>query len=105
LGVSSQDCPVAARLAGAPFFAIRTAWLIADADTAQVWKNTSQTTPRINTASPVETVRRTSTDGPGSAWRASVGVSTIWRCCLVALVPSIPGCHERPAARLSKANA
>ena len=52
---------------------------------AQVRKNANQTRPRISIASPVETVRRASTDGPGSAWRASVGVSTIWRCCLVAM--------------------
>src|SRR6266545_1321194 len=39
---------------------------------AQVRKNTNQTTLRISTASPVETVRRASTEGPGSAWRASV---------------------------------
>jgi hypothetical protein len=28
-------------------------------------------------ASPVETVSSANTEGPGSAWRASVGVSTI----------------------------
>src|SRR4051812_49211599 len=40
-------------------------------------KNTNQTMPRIKTASPVDTVNSASTDGPGSAPRASVGVSTI----------------------------
>src|ERR1700730_1886216 len=38
------DCPVAERLAAGPLFAIQTAWLIADAGTAQVRKNTNQTT-------------------------------------------------------------
>jgi len=42
-----------------------------------VRKNTNQTTPRIKTARPVETANNASTDGPGSACRASVGVSTI----------------------------
>src|SRR5665213_1571011 len=40
-------------------------------------KNTNQIRPRINIASPVETASMASTDGPGSAWRASVGVSMI----------------------------
>ena len=44
---------------------------------AQVRKNTNQSTPRINTARPVETVNSASTDGPVSACRTSVGVSTI----------------------------
>ena len=44
---------------------------------SQVRKNTNQSTPRINTARPVEIARRASTDGPGSACRAWVGVSTI----------------------------
>ena len=30
-------------------------------------------------ASPVETVSSANTEGPGSPWRASVGVSRIWR--------------------------
>src|SRR5882724_13392595 len=34
---------------------------------SQAWKNTNQTTLRIRTASPVETVKSASTDGPGSA--------------------------------------
>ena len=34
---------------------------------AHVRKNTNQTTPRIKTASPVDTVKSASTDGPGSA--------------------------------------
>jgi hypothetical protein len=52
---------------------------------SQVRKNANQITPRIKTARPVETTSRASTDGPGSACRASVGVSTIWRCCRVAM--------------------
>ena len=52
---------------------------------SQTRKNTNQTTPRIKTARPVETSRRASTDGPGSACRASVGVSTIWRWCCGAI--------------------
>jgi hypothetical protein len=43
----------------------------------QVRKNTNQSTPRIRTANPVEASKRASTDGPGSACRASVGVSMI----------------------------
>ena len=38
-----------------------------EAPVAQVRKKTNQTTPRIRTASPVETVKSASTDGPGSA--------------------------------------
>jgi hypothetical protein len=33
----------------------------------QTRKNANQTTPRINTASPVDTVNNASTEGPGSA--------------------------------------
>jgi len=43
----------------------------------QVRKNTNQSTPRIRTANPVEASKRASMDGPGSACRASVGVSMI----------------------------
>ena len=43
----------------------------------QMRKNTNQTMPRIRTARAIETVRSARTEGPGSAWRASVGVSTI----------------------------
>jgi hypothetical protein len=44
---------------------------------SQVRKNTNQRTPRIRTARPVEMATNASIDGPGSACRASVGVSTI----------------------------
>ena len=47
------------------------------AEQAQVWKNANQTRPRIKSASPVEMAIIASTDGPGSPWRASVGVSMI----------------------------
>lgn len=57
---------------------------------SQVRKNTNQATPRINTASPVEMLKRASTEGPGSAWRASVGVSIIWPCRRVTIVTSFP---------------
>jgi hypothetical protein len=52
----------------------------------QVRKNTNQSTPRIRTANPVEASKRASMDGPGSACRASVGVSMIWRCRRVAML-------------------
>src|SRR4051812_32885570 len=52
---------------------------------AYVRKNTNQSTPRIRTASPVDTVKSASTEGPGSAWRASVAVSTIWPSRRVAM--------------------
>src|SRR3954469_25983858 len=51
----------------------------------QVRKNTNHSTPRMRTASPVDTVRSANIDGPGSAWRASVGVSTVWPCRRVAM--------------------
>src|SRR5438874_2002343 len=57
--------------------------------TFQVRKNTNQIMARIRIASPVETVSNANTEGPGSPWRASVGVSTIRRRSLVvAMVPS-----------------
>lgn len=65
----------------------------------QLRKNTNQITPSIRIASPVEIARRESTDGPGSAWRASVGVSTIRWFSLVAMVTSILERRERLAAR------
>lgn len=40
-------------------------------------KRANQTIPRIKTASPIEAVSSARTEGPGSAWRASVGVSMI----------------------------
>jgi hypothetical protein len=43
----------------------------------QVLKNANQMTPRINTARPVLISSSASTDGPDSAWRASLGVSMI----------------------------
>ena len=54
-------------------------------------------TPRIRIASPVDTVSSASTEGPGSAWRASVGVSTIWPCSL--------RCHGDLISDLSACNA
>jgi hypothetical protein len=51
----------------------------------QVRKNTYQTQPRISTARQVLIIRSISTDGPGSAWRASFGVSMIIPCFLVAM--------------------
>src|SRR5438874_11180893 len=57
--------------------------------TFQVRKNTNRIMARIRIASPVETVSNANTEGPGSPWRASVGVSTIRRRSLVvAMVPS-----------------
>src|SRR3954463_14382375 len=43
----------------------------------QVRKKTNQTTARIRIARPREMASSAATDGPGSACRASVGVSTI----------------------------
>lgn len=65
----------------------------------QLRKNTNQITPRIRIASPVEIARRESTDGPGSPWRASVGVSTIRSFSLIAMVTPILERHECLAAR------
>jgi hypothetical protein len=48
----------------------------------QVRKNANQTPPRINTARQILIVSIASTDGPDSAWRASVGVSMIMPCFL-----------------------
>jgi hypothetical protein len=48
---------------------------------SQVRKKANQTPPRISTARHVLTTN--STDGPGSAWRASVGVSIIKPCFLI----------------------
>src|SRR3954453_7635288 len=45
----------------------------------------------MSIASPTETASNASTDGPDSAWRASVGVSTIWRRSLVAMRPRFFG--------------
>jgi hypothetical protein len=56
---------------------------------AQVRKNANQTLPRINTARPVLIVNSNSTDGPGSAWRASVGVSMIMPCFLIGMKLSV----------------
>src|SRR4051794_25748231 len=60
----------------------------------QVRKNTNQTMPSISTATPSETTNSANTDGPGSAWRASVGVSTMRPCSLVAMATSIRECYE-----------
>lgn len=54
------------------------------AGTDHVLKNTNQTTPRISTARPVLIANSARTDGPGSAWRASVAFSTIWPFSFVA---------------------
>src|SRR3569623_3035872 len=43
----------------------------------QVRKNTNQTIAKVNTAAIVLTTSTAATEGPGSAERASVGVSTI----------------------------
>jgi hypothetical protein len=72
---------------------------------AQVRKNTNQTTLRISTASPVETVRRASTEGPGSAWRASVAVRRSDAVVWLPWCPSIPECRERLAAPCVQSNA
>jgi hypothetical protein len=53
---------------------------------SQVRKNAHQTPPRIKTARTVLTANTNSIDGPGSAWRASVGVSTITPCFLVGII-------------------
>src|SRR5262249_4694966 len=64
-----------------------------------VRKNTNQITPRMSIAKPVEAVSRATTDGPGSACRASVVVSTIRSWSLVvAIVTSFAGCHFRNPA-------
>jgi hypothetical protein len=77
---------------------INASWDIRDLPGVQLRKNTNQITPRIRIASPVEIVSRESTDGPGSPWRASVGVSTIRSFSLVAMIASIPEHRERLAA-------
>jgi hypothetical protein len=46
---------------------------------------TNQIMPRITMASAVLITSNASTDGPRSPWRASVGVSIICPCCLVAM--------------------
>jgi hypothetical protein len=55
----------------------------------QAWKNAYQTPPRINTARQVLIISSASTDGPGSAWRASVGVSMIIPCFLIGMELSL----------------
>src|SRR3954462_496417 len=45
----------------------------------------------MSIASPTETASNASTEGPDSAWRASVGVSTIWGLSLVAMRPRFFG--------------
>src|ERR1700744_6461487 len=66
-----------------------------------VRKNTNQTTARIRIASPVDADNNASTEGPGSACRASVGVSTIRPCSIVAMVTSFAGCHCRKPRALA----
>jgi hypothetical protein len=57
----------------------------------QVRKNMSQTMARTRTASAVEAARSARTEGPGSAWRASVGVSTVRPCrSFVAISKTFP---------------
>jgi hypothetical protein len=51
----------------------------------QVRKNANQTPPRINTARQVLIVSSARIDGPGSAWRASFGVSIIMPCFLMGM--------------------
>jgi hypothetical protein len=51
----------------------------------QVRKNANQTPPRITTARQVLMTKSTKTEGPGSAWRASVGVSMIIPCFLMGI--------------------
>ena len=56
--------------------------------TPQVRKNTNQTTPRMSTASPVETARRASTDGPRfglTSFRRSFDDAALLSCCHDAL--------------------
>jgi hypothetical protein len=50
-----------------------------------VRKNANQRPPRINTARQVLIASSASTDGPGSACRASVGVSIIMPCFLIGM--------------------
>ena len=71
---------------------------------AQVRKNANRMTPRISTASPVEAESNASTEGPGSACRASVEVSTIRWFCLVAHGSLIPNLRLARHRR-SKSNA
>jgi hypothetical protein len=52
-------------------------------------KNANQTPPRTNTARQVLIVSSARIDGPGSAWRASVGVSMIIPCFLMGMTPPI----------------
>jgi len=72
----------------------------------QVRKNTNQMTPRIRIARPVETASSAATEGPGSPWRASVGVSTIWWSRLVvAMLPSMHGYRVRMPRPLAASSA
>jgi hypothetical protein len=65
--------------------------------------NTNQMMPRMTMASPVLITSNASTDGPRSPWRASVGVSTICPCSLVAMMSSLLFC--RPLDRQHRGNA
>jgi hypothetical protein len=54
-----------------------------------VRKNANQRPPKINTARQVLIASSASTDGPGSACRASVGVSIIMPCFLIGMELSL----------------
>jgi hypothetical protein len=55
----------------------------------QVLRNANQMTANINTATPVLIASSASTEGPVSAWRASLGVSMIIPCFLIGMT-----CHS-----------
>jgi hypothetical protein len=55
----------------------------------QVLKNANQMTANINTATPVLITSSASTEGPVSAWRASLGVSMIIPCFLIGMTLSL----------------
>jgi hypothetical protein len=54
----------------------------------QVLKNANQMTPSIKTATPVLITTSATTEGPVSAWRASLGVSMIM-CFLIGVTLSL----------------
>jgi hypothetical protein len=69
----------------------------------QAWKNAYQTPPRINTARQVLIISSASTDGPGSAWRASVGVSIIIPCFLIGMELSLNFSAGRNSLKIKNA--
>ena len=71
--------------------------LVAGSEARQVRKNTSRIAPRTRTASPVEATSSASIEGPGSACRDSVAVSTIrpFRRVAITSLDKCPSCLLR----------